>query len=326
MFMLSTVLRLPVVLLCLLLAGGCALQLPVAESKSTLFEDFGPNPGSLLMRAYVPRSLKPGAPLVVALHHCFQTADDYAAETGWLSLADKYGFAVLMPEQRPFNDPNYCFQWFNDWQQGAKGDEPVSIHSMITAMVSAYGLDQRRIFVTGLSAGGSMALILMANYPDLINAGGVFGSLPVGQSDILLTAPVAMLGFGESEPQALARRITSVIDWPGPWPRLSVWQGSIDPMVAPSNGPRVRDQWLGLTGLAGQAPVVDHVGPYERSTWQGVDGRPAVQFVDLEGIGHSVPVDSRHGCGVAPKGVSQLVSDVGVCSSLELLKFWGVVR
>lgn len=326
MYMLSNIMRLVVVMLGVLLAGGCALQLPVAEPKSTEFEGFGANPGGLLMRAYVPHTLKPGAPLVVALHHCFQTADEYAVEAGWLSLADTYGFAVLMPEQRPYNDPNYCFQWFNAWQQGSRGDEPVSIHSMISAMLTSYPLDPHRVFVTGLSAGGSMALILMASYPDLIAAGGVFGSVPIGQADIMLTAPVAMLGFGETDPASLARRITTVTDWPGPWPRLSVWQGSADPMVAPSNGPRVRDQWLGLTGLAGQRPVKDRVGPFERATWMGADGRPVVQFTDLEGIGHSVPVDSRHGCGVAPQGVSQLVSDVGVCSSLELLKFWGVVR
>lgn len=309
-----------------LLLSGCAIQMPVAKPRSTLFEDFGDNPGKLLMRAYVPKTLKPGAPLVVALHHCFQKADDYAAETGWLDLADTYGFAVLMPEQRAFNDPNYCFQWFNDWQQGAAGDEPVSIHAMIVAMLEAYPLDSRRVFVTGLSAGGSMALILMASYPDLINAGGVFGSLPIGQTDIMLTAPVAMLGFGSSDARTLAARITSHSDWPGPWPRLSVWQGSDDLMVAPSNGPRVRDQWLGLVGLADQHPRHDRIGPYARQTWVDAAGTPVVQFTALEGVGHSVPVDAQHGCGVVPKGASQLVSDVGVCSSLELLKFWGVVE
>ncbi len=312
--------------LMLLLVGACALQLSPRQERTTEFSHFGDNPGEIGMRAYVPKSLKPGAPLVVALHHCFQKAEDYVAETGWLTLADQYGFAVLAPEQSVFNDPSYCFQWFNSWQQGPRGDEPVSIHSMIVAMIEAYHLDPKRVFVTGHSAGGSMALILMAGYPDLIAAGGVFGSLPVGQADLVLTAPVAMAGLGTDDPAELAARITEKTDWPGPWPRLSVWQGSDDPMVAPSNGPRVRDQWLGLLHLDKAQPRLDRIGPYERQTWVDASGRPAVQFTDLEGIGHSVPVDAARGCGVVPRGVSQLVSDVGVCSSLELLKFWGLVQ
>jgi len=313
------------VFLPLLIAGGCALQLPVAHQRATEFEDFGPNPAGLTMKAYVPAGLQPGAPLVVALHHCFQKAEQYAQETGWITLADTHGFAVLMPGQTALNDPNYCFQWFNAWQQGPHGDEPVSIHSMITAMLAAYRLDPARVFVTGHSAGGSMALILMASYPDLIAGGGTFGSLPVGQSDAMILAPIAMAGLGADDPRVLAARITQGSDWHGPWPRLSVWQGSADLMVGASNGPKVRNQWLGLMGLAGRPPQVDTVGPYRRETWVGADGRPSVQFVDLQGIGHSVPVDAAHGCGVEPRGLSQLVSDVGVCSSLELLKFWGVV-
>ncbi|MDD3445906.1 MAG: hypothetical protein PHS60_10875, partial [Zavarzinia sp.] len=59
----------------LLIACGCALQLPVAHQRATEFEDFGPNPAGLTMKAYVPADLRPGAPLVVALHHCFQKAE-----------------------------------------------------------------------------------------------------------------------------------------------------------------------------------------------------------------------------------------------------------
>ncbi|RJF88453.1 hypothetical protein D3874_16705 [Oleomonas cavernae] len=138
-----------------LLLAACALQLPVSTERATQFEEFGDNPGNLDMLAYIPANLKPGAPLVVALHHCFQMAEEYADEVGWLTLADKYGFAVLLPQQSVFNDPNYCFQWFNAWQQDAKGDEPASIHAMIVSMLQAYGLDRHRVFVTGHSAGAA---------------------------------------------------------------------------------------------------------------------------------------------------------------------------
>src|SRR6516164_3182617 len=56
---------------------------------------FGANPGNLRMFAYAPERLPPQAPLVVALHGCTQTSGEYDHGTGWSSLADSLGFAVV---------------------------------------------------------------------------------------------------------------------------------------------------------------------------------------------------------------------------------------
>jgi len=70
---------------------------------------FGANPGNLRMFAYAPEHLPPKAPLVIALHGCTQTADDYDRGAGWSSLADRFGFAIVYPQQQTTNNPKSCF-------------------------------------------------------------------------------------------------------------------------------------------------------------------------------------------------------------------------
>ena len=73
---------------------------------------FGANPGNLRMFSYAPEDLPPNAPLVIALHGCTQTSDEYDHGAGWSSLADRLGFAVVYPQQQPANNPKNCFSWF----------------------------------------------------------------------------------------------------------------------------------------------------------------------------------------------------------------------
>ncbi len=89
------------------LAGGVR-----AESLSEV-EHFGPNPGNLRMFAYVPDGLEAGRPLVVALHGCLQRATDFDDETGWVELAERWRFALLLPQQQLRNNQLRCFNWFN---------------------------------------------------------------------------------------------------------------------------------------------------------------------------------------------------------------------
>lgn len=312
------------VLLAAALVAGCTLQADVETPRAVQYAGFGDNPGGLRMWLHVPPGLEPGAPLVVALHHCFQRAENFAGEVGWIDYADRLGFALLIPEQQPLNDVNYCFNWFNAWDQGKEGDEPRSIKAMIDTTVRQWQLDPRRIFITGHSAGGSMALVMLAAYPELFAGAGVFSSMPVGASSVFLTAPLAMAGSGTDDPEALAAEVSNGNSHKGPWPKLSVWQGQDDTLVAPSNGTRVRDQWRALSGLAQMPPRSEPLGPFTRSYWTDGAGRRLVEFVPLAGVGHSVPIDSAKGCGHPPEAFGDLVADVGVCSTEELLKFWGL--
>src|SRR5215217_7426775 len=117
---------------------------------------FGSNPGSLRMFAYVPDDLARTPAVVVILHGCLQTAAGYDYGAGWSTLADRYGFALLLPEQQTTNNPQRCFNWFQREDSTRDQGEALSIRQMVEYMSQTYGVDPRRVFVTGLSAGGAM--------------------------------------------------------------------------------------------------------------------------------------------------------------------------
>jgi poly(hydroxyalkanoate) depolymerase family esterase len=139
-----------------------------ARPKTRLREvtAFGRNPGNLRMLMHVPEQLPSMAPLVVALHGCNQSADEYDYGTGWSSLADRLGFAVVYPEQQPTNNPKNCFSWFVPGDISRGYGEALSIQQMVEHALATFGVDRRRVFVTGLSAGGAMAAVMLATYPE----------------------------------------------------------------------------------------------------------------------------------------------------------------
>src|SRR5262249_52300355 len=100
---------------------------------------FGSNPGNLRMWEFVPPGLPTGAPLVVALHGCTESADLYATETGWNELAGRFGFAVAYPEQKSANNFSLCFDWFQVEDIARGQGEALSIAQMVDAMVAAHG-------------------------------------------------------------------------------------------------------------------------------------------------------------------------------------------
>ncbi|QZN98685.1 extracellular catalytic domain type 1 short-chain-length polyhydroxyalkanoate depolymerase [Chenggangzhangella methanolivorans] len=164
--------------------GPSARVAPGGDAKRrkrlTEIESFGADPGALRMLAYAPANLAPGAALVVVLHGCTQSAEDYDAQSGWSALADELGFALLYPEQRRANNPAGCFNWFLAADSARGLGEARSIREMVETMIALRGLDRGRIYVTGLSAGGAMAANLLAGYPDVFSAGALIAGLPCG--------------------------------------------------------------------------------------------------------------------------------------------------
>src|ERR1700731_224773 len=197
-------------------------------------EDFGTNPGALRMLTYLPDDLPASSALVVVLHGSTQSAANYDLGAGWSTLADRYGFALLMPEQSRKNNLNRSFNWFqrNDTQRGE--GEAHSIAQMVEQMVRDHDIDRKRIFVTGLSAGGAMTLAMLASYPDVFAAGAVIAGLPYGGAT---NAQEALRGMFQASPN---RNI---------WPKLSVWHGSADRIVKPSNAGEIIKQWLDVHEL-----------------------------------------------------------------------------
>jgi poly(hydroxyalkanoate) depolymerase family esterase len=142
--------------------------------------NFGSNPGQLRMFEYLPDGLRSSAPLVVVMHGCTQDAATFANETGWIQLADRFGFALALPQQTQANNFNSCFRWFDSNHNRRDEGEALSIKQMVDKMKSTHGIDPRRVFVTGLSAGGAMTSVMLATYPDVFAGGGIDAGLPYG--------------------------------------------------------------------------------------------------------------------------------------------------
>src|SRR6478735_12287550 len=110
--------------------------------------DFGSNPGNLRMFAYVPKQLPSSPGLIVVLHGCLQTAAGYDYGAGWSTLADRYGLALLFPEQQQANNPQRCFNWFRPGDSERDHGEALSIRQMVERMIRAHEIDRQRVFVT----------------------------------------------------------------------------------------------------------------------------------------------------------------------------------
>ena len=314
-------------LLLLALAGllaGCTLGTSPSLDVTTQVEDFGSNPGHLRMYKYVPAKLAPAPAMVVVLHHCFQRAYDYIEEAAWRPLADRYGFVILAPEQVPYNELNRCFSWYSSGQWRGKG-EGESIHQMIEKMAIDYKVDRNRNFVTGLSSGGSMAMAMLASYPDVFAGGSEIGGAPFGCATSFIDVPLCQTIGASKTPQEWGDLVRAASPHHGPWPVVSIWHGSNDLIAAPNDAKNLVIQWTNVHGLPNRPSRQDTVEGYPHYVYADASGRAVVEYYDVTGMGHSVPMDPGRGCGDGREGVGNFVSDRHICSSLYMLKFWGVV-
>jgi poly(hydroxyalkanoate) depolymerase family esterase len=284
-------------------------------------EGLSDNPGNLRGRLFVPEGMKRPAPLVVVLHGCTQDAAVYDHGSGWSTLADRHGFVLLFPEQRRANNPMLCFNWFApaDTERG-KG-EAASIASMIEAVREAHPIDPERIFVTGLSAGGAMASVMLAAYPETFAAGAILAGVAYGCADGVGEAFDCMGGRAKSEAKELAARVRRASPHRGPWPRVQVWQGSADNTVVPSNADAIVRQWAELHDLAAAPDRTDEVEGHPRRTWLGSKGEPVIEQYSITGMAHGVPLDSGAD-SLGQAGAHML--DVGLSSTARIAAFFGI--
>jgi len=314
--------RIALVLVIVGLLGGCALGTGPDQKVGMPEASFGSNPGDLRMYRYVPEGVPAAPAMVVSLHHCFQYADDYIEEAGWKPLADRYKFVLLMPEQNPLNDLSRCFSWYA--KEGGRG-EVESIRQMVEKMIAEYGVDARRVFVTGLSSGGSLTLRLLATYPDLFAGGGALGSVTFGCTSIALGVfPCQFVGESH-DPQEWGDMVRAASSYRGPWPLVSIWHGDGDTLAAPHNAVASVEQWTNVHGTDAVPDRVETGEGYVHRVYDDATGRPVVEYWELLDYGHSTPVDFARGCGNGRDGLGDFVSDIGLCSSFEMLKFWGLV-
>jgi feruloyl esterase len=288
---------------------------------------FGSDPGNLRMLVRIPPGLPPGAPLVVVLHGCGQTAGGYDLATGWSVLADRCGFAVLAPEQRRANNPNLCFNWFQPEDTAAEGGEVESIRQMIAHLLATQRLDPRRVFVTGLSAGGAMTSALLARDPGLFAAAAIFAGLPFAGETSVQAAFESMRRGHDLSPRALGALIRDASAHRGPWPSVSVWHGTADTTVSPRNAADLVAQWRDVQGLPDPPSFAESDGPVMHRVWRDAQRRELVQDYMITGMAHGTPIATTDAVALHNLGeAAPFVLDVGVPSTYILARQWGLIR
>jgi poly(hydroxyalkanoate) depolymerase family esterase len=277
------------------------------------------------MFSFVPESVQRPPALVVVLHGCGQTAAAYDLGAGWSTLAKHYGFALLMPEQQPSNNANGCFNWFNPEDTTRGSGEAGSIRQMIARMVGDHRVDPRRIFVTGLSAGGAMTSVMLATYPETFAGGAVIAGLPYGVASNVREALSGMFQSSSRPANELGDLVRKASKHRGPWPRISVWHGSADRTVNPANADEIVKQWLDVHGLPASPMSEGTVDGYPRQVWWNADGETTIESYTITDMAHGTPLgtadnDERYGTQGA------FLIEAGISSSYHIANFFGLTE
>jgi poly(hydroxyalkanoate) depolymerase family esterase len=260
-----------------MLVGGASTLLAQSNGLTEVVQ-FGSNPGNLKMFVHKPPSVDAGMEaLVVVLHGCGQTAADAAQLTGWNKLADLYRFVVVYPQQKFLNNPNLCFNWFNPRDITLGQGEGESIFQMIAYALPQYAIDSQRVFVTGLSAGAAMSVVLMATHPATIRSGAIFAGGAYHIATNPLQSAQALLGDlhpTQATMVALVRAQNPA--YSGPYPYLTIYQGNQDPIVHRSNADLLLTQWAGIHGI-------DTIPDQVQRAYAGIQDLTRKEFADSSG-------------------------------------------
>ena len=270
---------------------------PLPEGASFERRTFTCAAGSRPYQLYVPanRPDRP-APLVVMLHGCTQGAEDFAAGTTMNALAEEMGFLVLYPEQTQGANANRCWNWFEPGHQARGAGEPAIIAAMTRDVIAGHGIDPRRVFVAGLSAGAAMAAVMGTTHPDLYAAVGVHSGLAHGSAGDLPSAFAAMRQGGSGSRAGRAGE---------PVPTI-VFHGDADRTVHPRNGEQVIER--AAAGLPDRPRVVLEEGRtpagrgYTRRRARDDEGRVVLEHWVLHGGGHAWSGGSAAGSYTDPGG------------------------
>jgi poly(hydroxyalkanoate) depolymerase family esterase len=285
---------------------------PVPEGAAFLTRTFSCAAGSRDYKVYLPSHvIGPKRPLIVMLHGCTQDPDDFAMGTGMNILAEEQGFIVAYPRQPATANHSACWNWFDLKDQMRGEGEPCIIAGMTRAIMAEFDIDAKRVCVAGLSAGGAMALIMSATYPELYAATGVHSGLVYGLATDLPSAFAAMGGnpspVAKAQRKARPKRVRS---------RTIVFHGESDRTVHPSNaGLIVADARAGFPGAAQETQHGRSAGgrAYTRTLIRGARGIVYVEQWAIEGLGHGWSGGRPEGSYTDPDGPD---------ASREMLRFF----
>jgi len=221
-------------------------------------------------------------PLIVMLHGCAQNPDDFAVGSRMNEVAEEHGFLVAYPAQSTKANQMGCWNWFNPEDQAREKGEPSLIAGLTRAVMAEWTVDESRVYVAGLSAGGAMAATMAATYPELYAAVGVHSGLAHGSASDMASA-FAVMGGGKF---GAARASMS-----GDVVRTIVFHGEADQKVHPTNAEAIIDG-VRLRLADAQARETRESGSaggrsYSRTIIADARGVPQLEHWAVEGLGHA---------------------------------------
>ena len=279
------------------------LKTPPVTVAAYLTRTFACEAGSRDYKLYIPSHIDGRKlPLIIMLHGCTQNPDDFAVGTRMNQLAEEHGFVVAYPRQPTTANLSGCWNWFNPKDQTRDLGEPSIIAGISRAIMAELNIDAERVYVAGLSAGGAMAEIMGATYPELYAATGIHSGLPYGSATDAASASAAM--SGASTPVAVPQRKRRLKRAKGPV-RTIVFHGASDQTVHPSNGEMILAE--ARADLADTTRETQQHGSaggraYTRTVIVDASGVPLVEHWSIEGLGHAWSGGCPDGSHTDPHG------------------------
>ncbi|TCZ61097.1 extracellular catalytic domain type 1 short-chain-length polyhydroxyalkanoate depolymerase [Roseicella aquatilis] len=283
---------------------------PMPKGARFVAGSFGAEAGSRAYKLYIPSTHRgEPVPLVVMLHGCTQSPDDFAAGTRMNALAEEHGLLVLYPAQPSSANAQKCWNWFSPGDQRRDQGEPSLLAGMTRQVMRGHAVDSRRVYVAGLSAGGAAAAIMGQAYPDLYAAVGVHSGLACGAARDLPSAFAAMRQGAAAAPLRTGngQRLIPTI----------VFHADRDTTVHPRNGDQVIAQSgaAAASGLRTEIQRGQVVGghAYSRTVHANAAGQTVLEQWLIHGGGHAWSGGSSAGSYTDPRGPD---------ASREMLRFF----
>lgn len=308
---------------CLLAVALAALAAPLSASSFTSKTSSGG-------RAYwlfVPTSYSAGnaAPLVLMLHGCTQNGQGFATSTAMNTVAEEKGFLVAYPTQPSSANASSCWNWFLPAHQARGGGEPASLAGVVSHVQSQYTIDAAKVYLAGFSAGGGMASILGATYPDVFSAIGVHSGLEF-KAATTQTAAFTAMSSGGPDPNTQGNAAYTAMGSFARKVRVMVFHGTSDFTVATVNGNQTLSQWAqtndrasdgadnnNIDDVAGytQGGQVSGGRTYTRTVYEDAAGNAVMEKYLVDSMGHSWSGGATGGTYTDPNGpsASRLMAD-----------------
>ncbi|QGZ42926.1 PHB depolymerase family esterase [Pseudoduganella flava] len=279
---------------------------PLPEGAQFLSASYTCTAGTRGYKLYIPSTYRgQPMPLIVMLHGCTQDPDDFAAGTRMNQVAEETGCLVAWPAQSQQANSSRCWNWFSAADQQHGRGEPAIIAGIARQVMAEYAVDPAQVSIAGLSAGGAMAVVVGALYPDVFKAVGVHSGLPFGAARDL---PSALQAMKQGAPGGDKRG----------GPPLIVFHGDKDGTVHPKNGAAILQDGLHRHGTDSEVVRGKATGGrrYTRTVYQGGDGTPRAEHWELHGGGHAWAGGSASGSYTDPTGPD---------ASREMVRFFAAV-